>query len=346
MGGAKAIPIIAFKEVMGFAGLNLSTCATTGSGDLPVGHFCVESPLQKYFASPVGQIISTNSRHPTPPEGRWPSSRTRGGMRWTRQRLARDGIAGQVERLVSGHRHADERCCSVRQNRVVLTPRRWRQVRGVASAQPGLDKTYPLMTVAKEPGHRGERDISRKTIACGNAGRFRGTRCYSCAFYQYKVHTRPRVQRASGVPHALFGRKIDQRLGRIAPRGRECAFAVIASAAIAVGTLIAERPPHRTVRAAFPHTAPTSGVDGELAVCAPAPVTRLAGTEPGPCCAGSHSPRSPPLAPPTPQRIAPRCSPASQLLRRGLTSHARASSATAPHLPDAGLGDDVSIGRT
>ena len=35
---------------------------------------------------------------------------------------------------------------------------------------------------------------------------------------------------------------------------------VIASEAIAVGTLIAERPPHRTVRAAFPHTAPTLGV--------------------------------------------------------------------------------------
>jgi hypothetical protein len=30
----------------------------------------VQSLLQKYFASPVGQIISTNSRHPTPPEGR------------------------------------------------------------------------------------------------------------------------------------------------------------------------------------------------------------------------------------------------------------------------------------
>src|SRR6266849_2915921 len=43
----------------------LCTC-----GDLPVGQFCVESPLQKYFASPVGQIISTNSRHPTPQEGR------------------------------------------------------------------------------------------------------------------------------------------------------------------------------------------------------------------------------------------------------------------------------------
>jgi len=29
---------------------------------------------------------------------------------------------------------------------------------------------------------------------------------------------------------------------------------------VAVGTLITERPPHRSVRAAFPHTAPTSGV--------------------------------------------------------------------------------------
>ena len=50
------------------------------------------------------------------------SSRTRDGVRWTRQRLACDGIAGLVERLVSGQQHADERCCSVRRSRVVLTP--------------------------------------------------------------------------------------------------------------------------------------------------------------------------------------------------------------------------------
>jgi hypothetical protein len=62
-------------------------------------------------------------------------------MRWTRQRFARDGIAGRVgERPVSDQQRADERCCSVRRSRVVLTPRRWRQVRGVKSAQPGLDK--------------------------------------------------------------------------------------------------------------------------------------------------------------------------------------------------------------
>ena len=37
-----------------------------------------------------------------------------------------------------------------------------------------------------------------------------------------------RAPRASGVPHALFGREINQRLGRIASRGRERVFAVIA----------------------------------------------------------------------------------------------------------------------
>ena len=87
---------------------------------------------------------------------------TRGGMRWTRQRFARDGIAGQVgERPVSDQQRADERCCSVRRSRVVLTPRRWRQVRGVKSAQPGLDKTYPLMTVTNKRGHRGELEGNR-----------------------------------------------------------------------------------------------------------------------------------------------------------------------------------------
>jgi hypothetical protein len=34
--------------------------------------------LQKYFASPVGQIISTNSRHPTPPQGAYRDRHGRG----------------------------------------------------------------------------------------------------------------------------------------------------------------------------------------------------------------------------------------------------------------------------
>ena len=53
----------------------------------------------------------------------------------------------------------DGRRRSGRQNRVVLTPRRWRQVFAGSNS--------PKMTGAKEPGPRGERDISRKTIAQG-----------------------------------------------------------------------------------------------------------------------------------------------------------------------------------
>jgi hypothetical protein len=49
----------------------------------------------------------------------------------------------------------------------------------------------------------------------------------------------------------------------------------------------------------------------------------------------SAFPLVPTLAPPVPQRIAPFCSPASSQPRRGPTSQP-ASSATAPHLPDAG----------
>src|SRR5712664_2188194 len=60
------------------------------------------------------------------------------------------------------------------------------EVRGVKSAQPGLDKTYPLDDGGKRARSPGSTKETVKTIACGNAGRFRCTRCYSCAFYYYK----------------------------------------------------------------------------------------------------------------------------------------------------------------
>src|SRR6202165_6355552 len=44
----------------------------------PVGQISVQPPLQKYFVSPVGQIISTNSRHPTPQRGACHDRRERG----------------------------------------------------------------------------------------------------------------------------------------------------------------------------------------------------------------------------------------------------------------------------
>jgi hypothetical protein len=64
-----------------------------------------------------------------------------------------------------------------------------------------------------------------KTIACGNAGRFRCTRCYSCAFYQYKVHARPRVQRAPGIPHALvWGERFINDSGASRRGARTCVW--------------------------------------------------------------------------------------------------------------------------
>ena len=75
-------------------------------------------------------------------------------------------------------------------------------------------------------------------------------------------------------------------------------------------------------------------------------MTRLTGSAYGACFAGPHSPWSLPFAPPTPRRIAPLCSPASSLLWRGPTSRVRASSATAPRLPDAGRQRQYRCGQT
>src|SRR2546422_11747289 len=66
----------------------------------------------------------------------------------------------------------------------------------------------------------------------------------------------------------------------LAERATQAAWSVVA-----VGTRVTPRPPHRSVRAAFPHTAPASGPTGaplsRRIVCAPAPVTRLPGAAPG-----------------------------------------------------------------
>jgi hypothetical protein len=73
--------------------------------------------------------------------------------------------------------------------------------------------------VAKEPGHRGEHEISRKTIACGNAGLFR---CLVVTNARVYYTTRAAAgASAPGIPHALTGRTILSKLGRFASRDRE-----------------------------------------------------------------------------------------------------------------------------
>ena len=57
------------------------------------------------------------------------------------------------------------------------------------------------MTVAKKPGHRGEREVSRKTIARGMPGVSRCDLTNACAVYHYPLHTR--LSGASDARHSL-----------------------------------------------------------------------------------------------------------------------------------------------
>src|SRR5258708_28000970 len=83
-------------------------------------------------------------------------------------------------------------------------------------------------TVSNKPGHRGEREVSRKTIARGMPGDFRCDRG-DYARVSISLHTRLRVHWAPGIPCALdlSGRTLPAPLGRTAPRDREGVFEIV-----------------------------------------------------------------------------------------------------------------------
>ena len=79
------------------------------------------------------------------------------------------------------------------------------------------------MTVSNKPGHRGEREVSRKTIARGMPGDFRCDRGDYARVLCFISHARLRVHQAPGIPCALcflWANGFLQNLGRLAPR--EC----------------------------------------------------------------------------------------------------------------------------
>jgi hypothetical protein len=80
-------------------------------------------------------------------------------------------------------------------------------------------------------------------------------------------HLRARMQASPAVLRiedgmSAIGEGMRRQRARFDPNRKWSVHRSKLRAQIAVGTLIAERPPHRTVRAAFPHTAPTSGPNG------------------------------------------------------------------------------------
>src|SRR5437764_4023747 len=110
-----------------------------------------------------------------PREGRWPSSRTLGGMRWTLW-------LSQDER-------------SLRRTAKPCGP----DAPTLASSLAGSDCREA--TVARKPGHRGERGISRKPLRReGRSVSANLWRLRSCAFF---LHARLWVRRAPGFPCAL-----------------------------------------------------------------------------------------------------------------------------------------------
>ena len=84
---------------------------TTGKS-VAAGKTC-PAPGEKYSDSSVAQISPINRTVPPDTRGGSRSSRTRRGMRWTWQRRARNGIAGQLLRRAVSDRPAHRRTAFV-----------------------------------------------------------------------------------------------------------------------------------------------------------------------------------------------------------------------------------------
>src|SRR5213596_991673 len=84
------------------------------------------------------------------------------------------------------------------------------------------------MTVSNKPGHRGEREVSRKTIARGMPGRSGVTVVTMLVcFVLFRTRGCGRIKRpAFPAPSDFLGGWLLQKLGRLAPRDRGVAFGI------------------------------------------------------------------------------------------------------------------------
>jgi hypothetical protein len=116
----------------------------------------------------------------------------------------------------------DERGVSVRRSRVVLMPRRWRQVR---------ERSTPLANDGdNKPVHRGELEVSRKAVAWGRPVCSPLNLYARVQFCFVQSHARPRVQRAPGLPRALCFQEGNEmkNFGRLASREGGVMFSFVA----------------------------------------------------------------------------------------------------------------------
>jgi hypothetical protein len=133
----------------------------------------LSSPFAKnisLFASGKS-VVSLRASHPR--RGGSRSSRTRGGMRWTRRLRLTSAADADGEVVWS-----------------------WRPDAGVKLVERSASDG------GKTAGHRGEREVSRKPLR--REGRMPPLNLYARVRISLcSLHTRPRVQRAPGLPCAL-----------------------------------------------------------------------------------------------------------------------------------------------
>jgi hypothetical protein len=163
----------------------------------------VQSLAQKQFPSRPPQISTINSAVSSLTRGVSRSSRTRDGMRWTRQRQAREVVRRAVIR---------ERARRARRTALKRTAKPCGSgTRGWCQAAGGeFDPTGSISHQAGSDGGKRNSSPGRarhkpSNHCAGNAGVLRlylyaRVRTSSCT-----LHTRPRVQQAPGIPCSLSG---------------------------------------------------------------------------------------------------------------------------------------------
>jgi hypothetical protein len=195
------------RQAAARVGAVTSLISPTGCRPHPAARLRQNDPTGKISLNPSGKsLLQIRPSHPARGAYR-DRHETRDGMWWTRQQRARDGIAGRALWPVSDHR---TRWRAVLK-RTVKSCGPGASMVGVKSAEgksarPGADE--PAIRRRRRqtsPILRGDHDISRKAIAQGMSDCLRCPVC-SCALSLALLHTRPRVQRASGIPCSLpFG---------------------------------------------------------------------------------------------------------------------------------------------
>jgi hypothetical protein len=191
----------------------------------------VQSCLQKYFASPVGQIISTNSRHPTPPEGRIAIVTDAGcGCGGRGSVLRATGLQGGSMRPVSGHQASGRemlqrtaKSCGpdaptlASSSRSCVGPTGLRQ--NISAGDGGKR--------ARSPGRARHKLL--KPLRAGMPGVPVYSLLLVCVLPLQSAHEAAGAAGTRHSPRPLLGRRIHANLGRIAPRDRGFVSAIAAS---------------------------------------------------------------------------------------------------------------------